>query len=336
MKWIVKRQAGYYFEIASGRFSKYLGRELPEKKVLAKKVFEYLEEFSGLVVGMTDQKVKDYFKYTGIEEIEKQRFYFKALNHDLNRGELMHFHTAFKVLFSLNSSRAEGSRMKEVDLMKVKKPKTFEQKEAANAVKALEWAFSKEFTWSTASIRKIHYLLFHDIEPELAGKYKEHDNVAGDSLYGRVVSTTPHQKVKEAMMKLVEELKRGRAKVYPPILALESHLKFEIIHPFHDGNGRVGRILLNRILLEHSFMPVIFFEGNHEAYCNSIGLAREGRKDKYIKLFVKQMKNTRKKIEEARKVGGFYSERKNLMIQWNYSQKRVNLLFSNLKGKYKS
>jgi len=220
-------------------------------------------------------------------------------------------------LFILNSARAEGSRMKQADLthsLAEKKAKTFEQKEAVNTLRAIQWAFSPEFTWSTLSIRKLHYLLFHDLEPEFAGKYKPYDNVVGSQLGGQIIDTVSFDQVPEKMKEWISDVKLNRRRIYPPIFALESHLKFETIHPFHDGNGRIGRILLNRLLLENNFMPVIFFEENHSAYCSGIAAAREGRKDKYIKLFVKQLRKTRKVFEEEENNDAFVSVRKKLSI----------------------
>ena len=350
MQGIVKRtnkgEEAYYFDLYlySGNskkgISRFLGREMPDRQELAEKLFEYYEDFSKVVIGETGKKVKDYFKYTGVDDIERSRFYYWALKHELNKNKLDRFQIIFSILFILNSARAEGSRMVREDVEKSmdfrKKAKSNEQREAQNALRALTWAFSKDFTWSTLSIRKLHGILFEGLEPELAGKYKPYDNIAGDSLYGEITTTTSYKKVPEAMKALFEEVKRNKSRIYPPILALESHLKFEAIHPFHDGNGRIGRILLNRLLVENGFMPVIFFEENHKAYCNSLGKAREGQKDKYIKLFVKQLKKTRKVIEEHFETKEFQSQRKNLSVLWDYSKKQYRISFTNLANKFRS
>lgn len=341
MKHIVKKinkgRPAYYFEIFTNTpkgpvgISRYLGGEMPNKEELAKKVFDYYQEFGELVEKMFAKEVVEYFKYSGIEEIERNRFRFWALKHESNRERKARFELIFMILFILNSARAEGSRMKKEDLemsMLKKKPRTFEQREAFNTLIAMRWAFSNEFTWSTLSIRKLHKILFDGIEPEVAGKYKMADNVVGNQ------TTTPYREVPGAMKEWVENVKKLRKKVYPPIFALESHLKFETIHPFHDGNGRIGRILLNRILLENSFMPVIFFEENHEAYCSGISLAREGRKDKYIKLFEKQLKKTWKVFLKEEKNEKFISTRKNLEISVASSGGRNTVKFGKLPNKY--
>ncbi|MFH1636914.1 MAG: Fic family protein [Candidatus Woesearchaeota archaeon] len=90
---------------------------------------------------------------------------------------------------------------------------------------------------------------------------------------------------------------------YSQILALEFHWRFEQIHPFQDGNGRVGRILLNAWLLDSFFMPVIFFSENHHAYSSCIAASIETRKNKWGKYFVGQVKKTVRRIEEYKKEG---------------------------------
>lgn len=338
-----KGRPAYYFEAyiltSKGKrgISKYLGRTLPAKEVLAPKIFDYYQEFGEIVRKLIPQSTKNYFKYTGLDDIELNRFRYWGLKHELNEERRNRFQTIFMILFILNSARAEGSRMKKEDLehsIANKKPKSFEQREALNTLIAIRWAFSKEFTWSTLSIRKLHRILFDGLEPELAGKYKPYDNVVGSRIKGEIIDTAPHEEVPERMKEWVEEVKKYRKKLYPPIFALESHLKFESIHPFHDGNGRIGRILLNRLLLENSFMPVIFFEENHEAYCNSISLAREGRKDKYIKLFVKQLKKTWEIFLAKENSNDFASVRKNLSVSIVSDGQRNAVKFSKLPQRF--
>lgn len=347
MKGIIKKinkgEPAYYFELFAltpeGKkgVSRYIGKRFPapgpEREELAKKIIGYCEEFSEIISELTSQKIRDYFKYTDIKDLERLRFYYSGLTHELNKSKLERFQTIFMILFVLNSARAEGSRMVEEDLkisVQKNKGKTMEQKEALNTLMAIKWAFSPNFTWSTLSIRKLHRMIFHDIEPEVAGQYKQANNVVGQNIYGQIIETTPYDAVSAEMQSWVAGIKYNLSKAYPPILALESHLKFESIHPFHDGNGRIGRILLNRILLEQGFMPTIFFEENHEAYCNGIAAAREGRKDKYIKLFVKQMKKTREIFEEHEFDKELVSKRKGLAISWELQRGRQAFNFKTL------
>ena len=48
------------------------------------------------------------------------------------------------------------------------------------------------------------------------------------------------------------------------------HTRFEHIHPFADGNGRVGRTLLNYFLMTHEHPPIIIYEEDRRGYYNAL------------------------------------------------------------------
>ena len=85
------------------------------------------------------------------------------------------------------------------------------------------------------------------------------------------------------------------------------HAKFENIHPFADGNGRTGRIVMNYILLLNNHPPVIIFEEDRKAYYTALEAWDEKQelypligflKDQTAKTWQKQIEAAdRKKIE---------------------------------------
>lgn len=81
------------------------------------------------------------------------------------------------------------------------------------------------------------------------GEYKKLPNEVG----GRV--TTPPDKVHEELSKLIEEYNKSDDKTLEDIV--EFHVEFERIHPFQDGNGRVGRLILFKECLRHGITPFI-------------------------------------------------------------------------------
>ncbi|MEW5747528.1 MAG: Fic family protein [Candidatus Thermoplasmatota archaeon] len=78
----------------------------------------------------------------------------------------------------------------------------------------------------------------------------------------------------EAMLK--EYGRRDVAGEDPLALGAWFHHAFESIHPFSDGNGRVGRLLLNLHLLRHSWPPVHFLPQDRERYLDAMGAGHEG------------------------------------------------------------
>lgn len=99
---------------------------------------------------------------------------------------------------------------------------------------------------------------------ERPGEYKHHDYVTGREEVG-----APPEDVAEEMEELLEELldisddKALTAAAY-------FHAKFENIHPFADGNGRVGRLAMNYFLVIHNHPPITIHEEDRKAYYKAL------------------------------------------------------------------
>lgn len=290
----------HYFEypikIAGRRciFSNYLGNALPDD--LIKVIDESFDEIAEIVEGGTGKAAKTYFFPKSILPIEQARFWYQGLHHELKQTDLTLFRSLFLILFILNSNRAEGSKVTRKDIEKLikrkQKPKTQLDLEIINSMTAVDFAFSKKMKWNVKSIKTLHRLLLTGIAPGIAGELKK-DNV----VVNNEVTSDPKSARKE-LQSLLVWLKQNKKKLYPPILALNFHYRFEAIHPFEDGNGRVGRLLFNSFLLQNGYMPVVFFSENHTAYSAAISQARLGRKRKLAHYFIGQLIKTRKAISQ--------------------------------------
>ena len=72
---------------------------------------------------------------------------------------------------------------------------------------------------------------------------------------------------------LFKWFKKEKNRLHPLILASIFHHKFEKIHPFYDGNGRTGRILLNLILINNKMPPLIVPDAQRKRYYNALSQA---------------------------------------------------------------
>ena len=89
------------------------------------------------------------------------------------------------------------------------------------------------------------------------GDYKQLDNVVGD------METCPAAKVHEEMVKLLAQY-NATEKTLTDII--DFHVKFERIHPFQDGNGRVGRLIMLKECLKHGHTPFVIAENIRQFY----------------------------------------------------------------------
>src|SRR3989338_2092215 len=65
---------------------------------------------------------------------------------------------------------------------------------------------------------------------------------------------------------LIKFYNENKNKLHPLVLGSIFHHKFEKIHPFMDGNGRTGRMLLNYILIKNNYPPLVIRNKNREEY----------------------------------------------------------------------
>lgn len=160
---------------------------------------------------------------------------------------------------------------------------------------------------STEFIETIHKLTMMNLRTD-AGHIRKEQNAVFNSNGAVVYMPPPPSQVNPLLEKLCDYINSSTS--FPIITAFVAHLIFEKIHPFIDGNGRVGRLLIPSILKSKGYeMPfVVPFEeylDNHKAqyyYVLDIGFKNT---DEYLrfmmKAFVEQLKSMRIFIEDEMK-----------------------------------
>ena len=111
-------------------------------------------------------------------------------------------------------------------------------------------------------IRKLHYKLLIT-QQQVSGEYRNYNMMI------RGHRPTSYEKVPYKMVQLVERVFAPEDE--HPIEAIAFfHLRLEKIHPFGDGNGRVGRILINTMLAQNEYPQVIFDANQKERYYKAL------------------------------------------------------------------
>ncbi|MFH1786071.1 MAG: Fic family protein [archaeon] len=333
MRHIVKKNISgneyYYFQLKLASidpkkepylYSKYIGEYLPSESVLKNFLMKRAEDLAIITASNLGKGIRTYFRNgPDIKEVERDRWWFYFINnYDLFEDQNSTYQSLFAILFTLHTNVIEGSKMRQDDIIAMtsdsrKKVVTFEEKEVTNTLDALKFSVSNEMKWNVSSIKKLHSKILPD-DP-LAGKFRIREVEVGDATRTRLYNTVEPQKIRKELRELLYWFNREHNKVYPPQLALEFHWRFERIHPFQDGNGRVGRLLLNRILIEHHFMPVIFFSENVRQYYDAIAQARNGNSSKLATFFLRQNKKTKEAMERFKREG-IVSGRRSRIGRW--------------------
>ena len=137
----------------------------------------------------------------------------------------------------------------------------FEIRNSKDAYNLLLDIFDKRPDLDSELLCRFHYELTKNTYDERRwalgerpGEYKKHDYITGKNETGALPEDVP-----EEIEELLNEIKTFDKKNALTVAAY-FHCKFENIHPFADGNGRTGRILMNYILLKNNFPPVTIHE----------------------------------------------------------------------------
>ena len=185
----------------------------------------------------------------------------------------------FLALFIANSNSIEGSTLTVKDtfnyLFDDIVPSGYSKKElhmASNLLLAWEYV---ENNCNHLPLKKdlleLHRLVNKDIEDiNTLGKFKKIQNYVGEGY------TTSFLFVEERIEDLLHWIKEAFKKVDDFEVAFQSHVQFEIIHPFVDGNGRVGRLLLNWLLMYKGLMEFAIPVSKRNKYLSAIHKAENG------------------------------------------------------------
>jgi Fic family protein len=116
---------------------------------------------------------------------------------------------------------------------------------------------------------------------ERPGAFKKHDYVTGRAEVGSLPEDVEGD-ISDLLAELDEYADKDVMKV-----ATYFHVRFEYIHPFADGNGRVGRALLNYYLMTHNHPPVIIYDEDKAAYYDALERYDNGEELKPMYDFLK-------------------------------------------------
>ena len=228
--------------------------------------------------------------------IEIFKKFFK-LERPLNEGILKKLESNLKTNFIYNSNAIEGNTLtlKETDIIlqygvtvKGKSLKEHEEvKGQEYAINFLKEIIKRNEHLSLRLIREFHSLVLND-DIENRGKFKKSNN----EILGAGFETMPYYLVEEKLTELIEKFNSGENNDLIMRVAC-FHADFEKIHPFIDGNGRTGRLLLNLELMKNGYPITVIQNEEREEYYTALETAQAKADYRLLTEFIeKSIENT--------------------------------------------
>jgi len=120
-------------------------------------------------------------------------------------------------------------------------------------------------------ILMLHRLLYKRIDEVNAGVYRKSHLFVNGSHY----PLPAPEKLNMLMESLMKKISLYRENEHPVVAAAKAHLDFVFIHPFVDGNGRIARLLMNLILMQHGYNVALISPVFREEYVSTIESAHK-------------------------------------------------------------
>ena len=206
----------------------------------------------------------------------------------------------FTIEMTYHSNAIEGNRLtlKETLLIlregvTIKGKNLQEHLEAKNHEEAMNFLFEvvdskKRLTLSHLLIRSLHRLVVKDTESSIAGTYRSTDV----QILGSKHRPPPGYQVQAQMTKFIEWLSENKNKYHSVKFAALAHHRFVAIHPFEDGNGRTGRLLMNLLLMRAGYPIAIILKNDRTKYYNALNDADSGDMQAIVRIVAQAVERT--------------------------------------------
>lgn len=212
----------------------------------------------------------------------------------------------FFEIFTYNTNAIEGSELNLKEVKNILEEDKWPDKskediaEAYGVEEALSYIRGTKDHLSLKLIKNVHMIVFKNSK-SFAGKLRKkgEEVVVRDNKGNIVYEGAPQERINHLLKDLIKWYNKNKEKYPALVLRAVVHNQFENIHPFRDGNGRVGRILLNNIFLKHGLPPInIDFKNRWEYYSSLKDYELNKDLKPTIDLYVKEYNALKKKLDK--------------------------------------
>jgi Fic family protein len=188
------------------------------------------------------------------------------------------------------SSKIEGTQIKMdevlLDREDIPLDKRDDWEEVQNYTKAMEWAVKEleGLPFSSRLIRETHRVLLQGVrgQQKQPGEFRASQNWIGGATLNDASFVPPVHTTVQDLMSDIEKFTHNEGICFPELLKIGLiHYQFETIHPFLDGNGRVGRLMIPLYLVSKGILqkPILylsdFLEKNRKLYYDNLTVVRD-------------------------------------------------------------
>jgi Fic family protein len=258
-------------------------------KTVPKKIVDFYGALQAKELKLLDTRiaggefVMEYLELFWLKKIEKSKVQWKYFNAQLGTLQRKILVRTFSIRFIYESNAIEGSKLAESEVASIVENKYLKKSmppkeitEVQNSITCFELLSSGVFILNQKHLKNLHAVLVEGLD--IPTGFKKQAIVVSNK------ETVPPKEVRNELTKLFNWYKSSAATLHPFERAIIFHNRFEHIHPFTDGNGRVGRLLLNWMLMEKGYGFILFKNSSKTAYLRALDQADEGRYRSLLKL----------------------------------------------------
>ena len=240
------------------------------------------------------------------KKIDKSKSLLDILKNEMNNKTKGGIYHKIQIDLTYNSNHIEGSKLTQEQTRYIYETNSIlDEKNALNVddiietvnhFRCIDFVIDKaNIKLSESFVKKLHFILKTSTKSSfdkrfVIGDYKKYPNIVANT------QTTEPQNVKREMDNLLKKYNAKKTKNFNDILKF--HYNFEKIHPFQDGNGRVGRLIMFKECLKNNIVPFIiddeiklfYYRGlkeweNEKGYLIDTCLACQDKFKKYLDYF---------------------------------------------------
>ncbi len=217
----------------------------------------------------------DYLKPDQIKELEEIRWLYQSAKALMTTSEVEAYEKDFEIHYVQGTTSIEGNtldlgetgRLLEEGIVPVGKSLR-EINEVQNFRQVATFRNQYRGKVNLAFIRTLHEHVMANIDLEQAGKFRRTDDIG---IAGCDLRVAPSVTIEEDLSAIIDEYYNSIAHGKHPFeSAILFHYHFEMIHPFVDGNGRVGREILNYMLVREKFPRLLFLGSDRNIYIDAL------------------------------------------------------------------